>query len=55
MTLNFFQLIEYYVRKIFMGKSCRNYSPKASPRPLLNFGKQPKTASSIFLGGIEPE
>ena len=23
----------------FMEKSCRKYAPKASPRPLLNFGK----------------
>ena len=27
-----------------MGKSCREYAPKVSPRPLFNFGKQPKTA-----------
>ena len=26
-----------------MEKSCRNYAPKANPRPLLNFGKNPKT------------
>ena len=29
---------------IFMEKSFRNYAPKASTRPLLNFGKSPKTA-----------
>ena len=27
-----------------MEKSCRKYAPKASPRPLFYFGKQPKTA-----------
>ena len=27
-----------------MGKSCRKHAPKASPRPLFNFAKQPKTA-----------
>ena len=27
-----------------MEKSFRNYAPKASTRPLLNFGKSPKTA-----------
>ena len=27
-----------------MEKSCRHYAPKASPRPLFYFGKQPKTA-----------
>ena len=27
-----------------MEKSCRKCAPKASPRPLFNFGKQPKTA-----------
>ena len=26
-----------------MEKSCRKYAPKASPRPLFRFGKQPKT------------
>ena len=29
-----------------MEKSCRNYTPKASPRPLLDFDKQPKAAIS---------
>ena len=28
----------------FMEKSYRNYTPKASSKPLLNFGKWPKTA-----------
>ena len=37
MTLKLCHLIEYYVRNIFMEKSCRNYAPKASPRTLLNF------------------
>ena len=27
-----------------MEKPCRKYAPKASPRPLFYFGKQPKTA-----------
>ena len=27
-----------------MEKSCRKCTPKASPRPLFYFGKQPKTA-----------
>ena len=27
-----------------MGKSYRKYAPKASPRPLFNFGKLPKKA-----------
>ena len=27
-----------------MEKSCRKCAPKASPRPLFNFGKYPKTA-----------
>ena len=27
-----------------MEKSCRKCAPKASPRPLFYFGKQPKTA-----------
>ena len=27
-----------------MEKSCRRCAPKASPRTLFNFGKQPKTA-----------
>ena len=26
-----------------MEKSCRKFAPKASPRPLFNFGKYPKT------------
>ena len=27
-----------------MEKSCRKFTPNASPRPLFNFGKIPKTA-----------
>ena len=27
-----------------MEKSCRKFAPKASPRPLFYFDKQPKTA-----------
>ena len=26
-----------------MEKTCRKYEPKASPRPLFYFGKQPET------------
>ena len=36
----------------FYGKSCRKWAPKASPRPLFYFGKQPKTAiacKKLFL------
>ena len=33
------QLIEYRTRKIFMKKVCKKCAPKASPRPLFNFGK----------------
>ena len=29
-----------------MEKSCRKCAPKASPRPLSNFGKQTKTANA---------
>ena len=29
-----------------MEKSCRKYAPKASPRPLFNFGKYPITATA---------
>ena len=40
------QLIDYYeVRNISMEKVCRKYLPKASPRPLFNFVKRPKTAN----------
>ena len=39
MTLKLYLLIEYSIRKIFIGKSCRKYAPEASPRPLLNFVK----------------
>ena len=39
-TLNLCQLIEFYVKNIFMEKSCRNYVPKASPGPLLNLVKR---------------
>ena len=43
MTLELCQLIEYLIRSICMQKPCRKCAPKASPRPLFNFGKQPKT------------
>ena len=33
MTLKHSQLREYF---IFIEKSCRNYAPKASPKPFLN-------------------
>ena len=36
MPLKLSQLIEYYIRNIFMKKSCRKCAPNASPRPLLN-------------------
>ena len=39
MMLKLCPLIEYYIRNIFMEKSCRKYAPKASPRPLFYFGK----------------
>ena len=44
MMLKLCPLIEYYIRNIFMEKSCRKYVPKASPRPLFYFGKLPKIA-----------
>ena len=44
MTLKLCQLIEYYVRNIFMEKACRKYGLKASTRSLPNFGKSPATA-----------
>ena len=44
MTLKLCQLIEYYVRNIFMEKACRKYELKASTRSLPNFGKSPATA-----------
>ena len=36
---------------IFTEKSCGKYAPKASPRPLVNFGKNPKQPlhSRIFF------
>ena len=42
MTFRLCPFIEYYVRNIFRERSCRKCAPKASPRPFLNFGKQPK-------------
>ena len=30
-----------------MGKSYRKFSPKASPRPLFNFGKSPKDSQCM--------
>ena len=44
MTLKFYPSIEYQIRNIFMNKSFRKSAPKASPRPLFYFGKQPETA-----------
>ena len=32
------------MRNIFMEKSCRKCVPKASPRSLFDFGKQPKNS-----------
>ena len=37
MTLKLCQLIEYYLRNIFIEKSCRKCAAKASPRSLFNF------------------
>ena len=34
----------YWIRIIFIKKSCRKFAPKTSPRPLFYFVKQPKTA-----------
>ena len=31
-----------------MEKLCRKCTPKVSPRPLFNFGKQPKTATAFI-------
>ena len=39
MTLKLCPLIEYYIRNIFINKSCRKCAPKASTIPLFNFGK----------------
>ena len=39
LTLKLSKLIEYQIRTIFMEKVYRKYAPKASPRPLSNFGK----------------
>ena len=36
--------MEYQIKKTFIEKSCRKCAVKASPRPLYNFDKQPKTA-----------
>ena len=36
--------MEYQIENIFIEKSCRKCAAKASPRPIYNFGKQPKTA-----------
>ena len=44
MTLKLCPLTEYYIKNIFMEKSYKKYVPKASPSPLFNFGKSPKTA-----------
>ena len=51
MTLKLCQLLEYYVRNIFMEKSCRNYAPKSSPRfflILVNNSKQLLHARNYF-------
>ena len=34
--------MEYQIKNIFMEKSCRKYTAKASPITLYNFGKKPK-------------
>ena len=38
--------IDREIRNIFMNKSYRTWTPKASPRLLFNFAKSPKTAIS---------
>ena len=43
MKLKLCQLIEYLKRNIFIKKSRRKCALKASPRPFLNFHKQPNT------------
>ena len=45
MTLKLHQLIKYWIRNIFMEKLCRKCAPKASPRPLFNFGNRPNQNS----------
>ena len=39
MTSKLCPLIEYSIRKIFIGKSCTKCAPEAGLRPLFNFGK----------------
>ena len=44
MTLKFCTQMEYQIEDIFIEKPCRKCAAKPSPRPLYNFGKEPKTA-----------
>ena len=39
LILKLVQLIEYFIRKIFMKKLCRKCYSETSFRPLFNFGK----------------
>ena len=48
MTLKLCLLLEYYIRNIFMGKTCRKCAPKASPTFLFNNPKQPLHAGNSF-------
>ena len=42
-ALKLWPLIQYQITNILVEKSCRKYAPKASPRPLIYFGKDLKT------------
>ena len=39
MAMKLCQEMEYGIKNIFIGKSCRKCGAKASRRPLYNFGK----------------
>ena len=60
MRLKLCPLIEYYIRNIFMEKSCRKCAPKASPRTLFILVNNPKQSlharnsfkNKIFSKGI---
>ena len=44
MTLKPCPQMEYQIKNVFIEKSYGKCAVKASPRPLYNFGKYPKTA-----------
>ena len=44
--------MEYQIKNFFKDKSCRKCAAKASPRPLYNSGKKPKTATASFKSKI---